>query len=505
MKKYIYILIIPVLFSCKKQLQEQAFSSVVSENFYKTSSDAISALYGVYNELNRANTDWDNYMYSMVFVPSEYVETKVVQRKVYSNFKYGTSDATIEAVWKQAYVAINRANAVIDNVPTISMNDSLKKEIVAEAKFIRALSYFNLVRLYGGVPMRVHQTVSLADGYLPRSTASQVYDLIISDLTEAETNLPDVRPSTEAGRVISGAASGLLGKVYLTMAGNPLKQTDKWSLARDKFKYIMDNKARWGYTLMTSYKDVFSLTNQNNKEIMFSIQFSHVTGQGSVLAFYCAPLNSPFATGNGQYHFGFTPTFYNLFAASDTIRRNTTMVYSYTDINGKLVTYNKAPKLDSYQEPFGIALGKYQDGTGAPSNVNHANDIIVLRYADILLMFAESENEVNNGPDQAAIDAINQVRARAKTTLASISNTNYNTYGLFQAAIRKERLFELSGELTEFFDIQRWGTLQTTIANSPEAITAKTTFDNKYYLYPIPLSEIDANPLIGQQNQNPGW
>ena len=379
------------------------------------------------------------------------------------------------------------------------------KEIVAEAKFIRALSYFNLVRLYGGVPLRAHQTASLADVYLPRSTASEVYNLIISDLTEAETNLPDVRPSSETGRVISGAASGLLGKVYLTMAGNPLKQTDKWALARDKFKYIMDNKTRWGYTLMVNYKDVFSLTNQNNKEIMFSIQFSHATGEGSVLAFYSAPLNSTFATANGQYNFGFTPTFYNLFAASDTNRRNTTLVYSYTDINGKLATYNKPPILNSYKEPNGIALGKYQDGTGAPSNVNHANDIIVLRYADILLMFAEAENEVNLGPDQAAIDATNQVRARAKTTLASISNTNYNTYASFQAAIRKERLFELSGELTEFFDIQRWGTLQTTIANDPEAILAGTTFDSKFYLYPIPRAEIDANPLIGQQNQNPGW
>ena len=127
MKKYIYILFIPLMFSCKKQLQEQVFSSVTSANFYKTSSDAVSALYGVYNELNRGNSDWDNYMYSMVFLPSEYVETRVVARRSYSNFTYGTSDAALTAVWQQAYVTINRANAVIDNVPTISMNDSLKR------------------------------------------------------------------------------------------------------------------------------------------------------------------------------------------------------------------------------------------------------------------------------------------------------------------------------------------------------------------------------------------
>jgi len=504
MKKYIYILVIPVLFSCKKQLQEQVYSSISSDDFYKTSSDAVSALYGVYNALNRGSSDWDYNLYTMVFLPSEYVESTIAERQLFSNFTYGTTNVSLTGVWRQAYVAIDRANGVIDNVPTISMDDSLKKVIIAEAKFIRALSYFNLVRLYGGVPLKISKTRSLADAYLPRSTANQVYDVIISDLTEAETNLPNKRPASETGRVISGAASGLLGKVYLTMAGNPLNQTDKWALARDKFRYIMDNKARWGYTLLTNYKDVFSLTNENNNEIMFSIQFSNLTGQGNLLAFASCPPNSPFAMGGGQYNYGFTPKFYNLFVASDTNRRNTTMAYTYIDRNGRLNTYNTGPNYNGYIEPRGIALGKYQDPNPS-GNTGHANDVIVLRYADILLMFAEAENEVNMGPDQAAIDAIKQVRARAKTTLPSITDPNYSTYTSFQAAVRKERLFELSGELTEFFDIQRWGTLQTTIATSPDAIKAGTTFDKKFYLYPIPLSEIDANPLIGQQNQNPGW
>lgn len=178
------------------------------------------------------------------------------------------------------------------------------------------------------------------------------------------------------------------------------------------------------------------------------------------------------------------------------------MVYSYVDISGHTVTYNTAPIYDQYKEPNGIALAKFQDpvGGGSPTNVNSANDVLVLRYADILLMYAEAENEVD-GPTVDAYNAVNLVRARAKTSLLP---SGLDQAG-FRAAVRQERLFELSGELTEFFDIQRWGTLQQTMANSPDVITAGTAYDPKYYLYPIPLTEIQANTQIGQANQNPGW
>ncbi|HEU4608109.1 MAG TPA: RagB/SusD family nutrient uptake outer membrane protein, partial [Chitinophagaceae bacterium] len=245
--------------------------------------------------------------------------------------------------------------------------------------------------------------------------------------------------------------------------------------------------------------DIFSLDKENNMEIMFAIQNSHATGEGSVLAFFSAPPSSTFATANGQYHYGFTTQFRSLFAADDTLRRDVTLVSSYKDVKGATVTYNAPGVKYGYKDPNGIALGKFQDGTGAPTNINHANDVLVLRYADILLMFAEAENELN-GPTTEAYDAINQVRGRAKTSLLS---------GLDQAgfrdAVRKERLLELSGELTEFFDIQRWGTLQETMENSPEALLAGTAYNAKFYLYPIPQIEIDANTEINQADQNPGW
>lgn len=500
MKKYIFILLLSTcLFGCKKQLNEQVFSELTSTIYYNNAGDATTALYGVYNSLNRTPfSDWDTDLYSLVHLPSKYVISRVPFRKVFSNFTYGASDPAIERVWQRAYITINRANAVIDNVPSINMDDNLKKQIVSEAKFLRALTYFNLVRLFGGVPLRIRETTSLDEVNLARSTAQQVYDLIISDLKEGEANMPDKRPVSEKGRATNGSASGLLGRVYLTMAGSPLNQADKWTLARDKFKYIIDNKTKWGYDLMTNFKDVFSLQFENNKEVLFAIQNSHVTDQGSVLAFFSAPPNSTFATAAGQYHYGFTTAFRNLYDALDK-RRDVTVVYSYVALNGSTITYGAPGVPYGYKDPNGMALGKFQDGTGASTNVNHANDVLVLRYADILLMFAEAENEVN-GPVLAAFTAINELRLRANAT--PISGLNKAT---FRDAVYNERLLELSGELTEFFDIQRLGKLQETISNSSEAITAGTTYNVKFALYPLPLKEVNANPLIGQANQNPGW
>lgn len=503
MKNFIVIILIIGLFSCKKQLTEKVYSDLTSNTYYNTADDAQAALFGVYNNLNRSPfSDWDSWLYSMVFMPNRYVISRVPFRKAYGNFTYGLSDDALTTVWRSGYSTINRANAVINRVPNINMNDSLKKQIVAEAKFLRALTYLNLVRLYGGLPLKTTETTSLADVDIPRSTAEQVYDLIISDLKEGEVALPDRRPASERGRASSGSASALLGRVYITMAGNPLKQLDKWMLARDKFKYIIDNKARWGYGLMANYGDVFSLSNENNQEVIFAIQNSWQTDQGSVLAFFSAPLNSRLSIGNGQYHYGFTTEFRNLFTSTDIIRRDVTMVFSYVDTKGFTTTYNLSNANtvgNTYRDPNGMALGKFQDPVGAPTNINHKNDVLVLRYADILLMYAEAENEVN-GPNVAAFDAINQVRARAKTTLLS----SLDQVG-FRNAVYRERLLELSGELTEFFDIIRLGRLQETIANSPEAKLTGTVYNPKFLLYPIPQIELDANTKINQADQNPGW
>ena len=501
MKKYFSIVFILFLFSCKKQLTEKVYSDITANTFYKTATDANAALYGVYNNLNRSPfSDWDTHLYTLVFMPNRYVISRVGFRKVYGNFTYGVSDDALTTVWRSGFLTINRANAVINRVPGITMDETQKKQIVAEAKFLRALTYFNLVRLFGGVPLKTTETTSLDDINVPRSTAIAVYDLIISDLKEAETTLSDKRIASEKGRATSGSASALLGRVYLTMAGSPLKQADKWAMAKDKFKFIIDNKARWGYDLMPDYADIFSLTKENNQEVIFAIQNSWQTGQGSVLAFWNAPPNSTFATANGQYHYGFTTEFRDLFTATDTIRRNVTLVNSYVDIKGQTITYNAPGVPHGYKDPNGIALGKFKDGGGgAPTNVNHKNDVLVIRYADILLMYAEAENEVS-GPTAGALDALNLVRARARTS--QLTGLNQAS---FRDAVYMERILELSGELTEFFDIQRLGKLEETIKNSPEAKLTNTAYNAKFLLYPIPQLELDANTKIEQADQNPGW
>ncbi|MFD1631626.1 RagB/SusD family nutrient uptake outer membrane protein [Pseudopedobacter beijingensis] len=489
---------IMMLFSGCEKLDEKAYSTLTPENYFSNADEAKVALMGVYNTLNREHI-WTHNLFTMVLLPNKYVRTRVPVHKSIAQFSFSVSDDRIANVWNNAYEAINRANTIIGRVPNIQMTDSLQRMFVAEAKFMRALSYFNLVRLYGGVPLKTGETEGLSTVYTPRSTEQEIYDLIVADLQYAESNnLPKIRPSSERGRATECAAKTLLGKVYLTMAGFPLKQTDKWNLARLKLKEVIDNKATYNVDLLPNYADLFDVNKEaSNKEAIFAIQFSYsqVSG-GSALPFFAAPLNSTFATANGQYNYGFTTDFRSLFATSDK-RRDVTLISSYVAVNGATVTYN-APG-STYRDPLGIALGKYKDGPSkAPANTRHATDILVLRYADVLLMYAEAENEVN-GPDNA-YSAINEVRLRANA--GALSGLTKDT---FRDAVHLERLLELSGELHEFFDIKRLEKIEDHVTNSYEAQQVQVSYDPKMYLYPIPDREVSTNRAIGLENQNPGY
>lgn len=479
------------------KLEEQVYSSLTPEIYYNNQDDAVTAVYGMYNMLNRPHI-YTNDFFQMVFQPNKYVVTRVPAREPFSQFSFSSSNTTILGVWTNLYTTIGRANTIEARFPAINMSDSVKNIYINEARFLRAQSYFYLVRFFGGVPIKKDETVDMSAIHAPRNSAQEVYDFIIEDLKQAENGLPDTRPVNEKGRATSCAAKALLGKVYLTMAGYPLNQADKWQAAKDKLGEIISNKSKYGIDLLAEFADVFDVNKKStNIEDIFSIQFARLTDQGSALAFFAAPLNSNFATAYGQYAYGFTTDFRNLFSVSDK-RRDVTMIWSYVTYNGVTVTYN--PTSGSYGDFGGIALGKYKDGPAgtAPSNVTHANNLPLLRYADVLLMYAEAENEVN-GPDNA-YTAINHIRSRA-----GISELSGLDQRAFRDSVHLERLRELSGELTEYFDFQRLKTLEDHVAYSKEAAQAGVSFNSRMYLYPIPQNEIDFNNAISQSDQNPGY
>ncbi len=503
LKKLFIVLLTVIMTNCTEMLDETAYSVLTPENYFDNAENANTALMGVYSSLITPHFYTDE-IFEMVLLPSKYVNTRTAARSQYADYTFPATDVRISNAWKNLYITINRANSIIERVPGIDMNDSLKAEYISEAKFLRAFSYFNLVRLYGGVPLKVRETVNLEYIHMGRSTIEEVYDLIIDDLKYAKENLPSQRPSIERGRATKCAAMALLGKVYLTMAGYPLKQADKWEMARQELKTVIDNKSEFGVDLLPDFADIFDVRKEeNNYEAIFAIQYANLDGNyrlGSALPFFAAPLQSLFATAYGQYLYGFTTEFRDLYEADD-VRRDVTLVWSYEDRrNGNIITYGSG--INSYKDPNGIALGKYQNGPPgtAAVNVTHSNDIIVLRFADVLLMYAEAENEVN-GPGPDVIDAINQVRTRANASLL----TGEETQNEIRELVYLERVKELSGELHEYFDIQRLERVEDHVTNSYHAQVAGVTFDPRQYLYPIPQYEIDINNAIGAEDQNPGY
>src|SRR5690606_33983181 len=213
--------------------------------------------------------------------------------------------------WAAVYDIINRANAAIDRIPAINMDENLKAQLIAEARWLRAYNYFNLVRLFGGIPLILKESSSLADAYPSRASIAEVYQAIIADLQEAATNLPASRGSAEKkGRVTAGTAKFLLAKVYLTMAGKPLKDNSHLQEAHALLVDLYTNKGRYGYNLLDNYADVFDLDNELNAEIVFAVQQSRVVvDQGTAMAHIWGPLRSPFG-GTGQHHGGCTQEFY---------------------------------------------------------------------------------------------------------------------------------------------------------------------------------------------------
>lgn len=508
MKKIIYLFLSISIFGCT-DLEEEVFSELSPSNFYNSVDDADSAVIAIYNSMNRAVNLWDFGMLSLTFMPAPHTNSRVPWREQWANYTTTAADGiSLPRVFNSCYQAIFRANIAITELEARTFEnpaeDAVKEELIAEAKWLRAFNYFNLVRLFGAVPMPLEATNSIEGSKLPRSPISEVYSQIILDLKAAEANLPDTkRGQDKIGRPVVGTAKFLLGKVYLTMAGKPLSDTSKMALAHAKIKELIDNKDKWGYELLSSYEDAIRI--EQNNEVIFAIQQSQaVADQGTALSFVWGGPSWPYGNG-GQYHGGFSREFYESYEEDD-VRRDVTMAFTYVGNNGDTLIYgtdgldtNGDGKFTSYDlnEVNGIAPNKYQDADQGCCDGDP--DILLYRYSDALLMFAEAENEIN-GPTFVAYDFLNQVRLRAG---ASAYDPNAGlSKDEFRELMYKERFWELSFEFHEVYDIRRFGKVEEAISQNPEAQRIGTTYDSKFELWPLPLSEIQTNPNL---QQTTGW
>ncbi len=509
MKKILNLLFIFALFTGCESLDEVPFSSLSVENLYQNEADVDAALFGVYSSLNESNNDL--WYFLATSGPSENVVVRLKgdgNQGRLSSLSFTPQDAH-GVWWSNFYRGINRANSVIGNVAKAGLEPNLEEEKIAEARFQRAFFYFNLVKWFGGVPLHLVETSDFSDESVkkPRATIEEVYAVIIEDLQYAETRLPDNWNTANKGRATSGAAKGFLAKVYLNMAGKPLEQQDKYALAAAKFKEVVDSG---DYALQSNFGDVFELDNEFNTEIIFARPDIRETGAGTVLTFFAGVPNSPFSNRNGQYQFGFTKRFYNSFAEGDS-RRDVTLLYTYIDANGREITFNSrnnpgqpgnpaspqnpALPFGGYNDPKGIGFGKLKDSENEVSAFAHANDIIYMRYADVLLMLAESLNGDNRAAE--ALPYLNQVRNRA-----GLENVTTTDKAALLANIKQERKWELAGEYQEYPDLQRWGDIEESLQFNEDVPVFQTVYSQKIELLPLPQSQMDVNENL---IQNPGY
>ncbi len=504
LKIFTIALLLTGTFSCS-DLEETPYSSITTKSFFRFETDAIATINGIYEGLHTSN--FQSLISSRLIVfPGKYSLTRNPTLKQISQYKIDYSQADLNTYWSTCYDVINRCNMAIKYIPGIDMTDAKKNEYISEAKWIRAYLYFNLVRLYGEIPLRINPTELEKDAYLPRTSISEIYNnLIIPDLQFAEKNLPLIGKN---GRIGRGAAPFLLGKVYLTMSGKPMQDASKLELAKQKIQDVITNKTQYGYALMSRYIDVFPLSadrnqfvasKELNKELIFILQQTQtVEGHGNTFSFSYGPEQSFWsnnATG-GQHQVGFMEDLYTLYDATDE-RRNVNLVYEYVWRNNptlKRVWGKDAPYNDKTR---GMCQNKYID----PDQLccNGDPDIIIYRLADAYLMLAEIENEIK-GPNTTTYDNLDVILSRARAKL--VDRTAAWTKETMRNYIFNERIKELNLEFHDIFDLRRLGKVKEAIEFNLGAKAGGTVYDPKFEIYPIPRVEKDVNPLC---TQNPGW
>lgn len=487
-KKYLIIFFIAgALFSCKKYLDKSPLDSINTSNFWKTSDDAISAINGAYQPLQWPKLFniriWSTDIWAGNSIVGAGGGTDGIETQDISNFVTTTDNAAALDIWRGPAPGILRCNLVLQNVPGMTIDASLKNRILGEAKFLRATYYFILVRLFGDVPLITVPQTPESDLRPLRTPKSQVYDLIIQDLTDAINLLPtkDTYKGSDVGRASKGSAAGMLAKVYLTL-GNYQKTVD-----------LCKQVTSIGYTLNANYSDNFNPLMKNTNESLFEIQYKGKTSfsfwdnenQASWVSTFTGPRNSDFVGGG----FGWdqpTQEFVDSYEAVDK-RKDQTILYSgCPDFDGK-------PYLSSYSVT-GYNLRKFLVPKSiSPDYDTNPEDFPVLRYADVLLMQAEAQNELGQTTDAEA--PLNLVRERAG--LPDVHGLSKNA---MRAKILHERRMELAFEGDWWFDLIRInnGQYGLDFLHSIGKVNATT----KHLLLPIPQKERDANPNL---TQNPGY
>ena len=533
MRKYIYLIILVSCVSCEKILDKQPLDSISGSSFWRSAEDADAGLVACYDALQGRNRA-GNFSYELMGLFDCLTPIGNSREVGYANLANGTADARnaqVKALWSSAYRGIVRCNDFLDHINNIIFSENRvaeKSRMIAEAKFLRALFYFQLIDQFGDIPMILH-VQTLDEAKVSRTPKKLVIDSMMVDINYAINNLQSSYPKSSTGRATIGAAKTLKLKYQMLLKD--------FAGAAITSKEVME----MSYSLQTSFPNIFSITNENNSEVIFDIQFISLVGDGNA---FDKLYGNRSASGDGwswiqptlwlvdKYEvIDSNPAFtiedpkipvdiYKYFEGRDP-RMDWTIVRPgkyFINKTGQPVLYPY--KLVNYAHSLtGMHLRKNViEGIGGVSYDSPSNWII-FRLADVILLYAEAKTQSAHAAgtlvtDPSIYKAINDIRKRASTKLPLYSIGSLTKEQMLDK-IYDERIRELAFEGWLYSDFKRWNWLDknagfevkglnitpTTIKFNPAPLVIRN-FTPNMYLFPIPQSEIDVNSSL---TQNQGW
>lgn len=515
--KFIYTVFAFVLMSicssCKKFLDTKPQDFLSPVTYYQTEEQLNNALTAVYQTLADLNT-YGNSMQSYMALDADegfFRRTGGVQVN-----NVVPTDPMIRNLWATFYRGIERANLLLENIDKPVMSDSARSVIKGETLFLRAYFYFVLVSHFGDVPLKLTATTSPNDPPLARTPAKEVYAQILKDMSAAEQMVLPIDKIGYGGRVSRSAVEGILARVCLYMAGNPINDVSKYGEAKAWAQKVINSGL---HDLNPSYQQVFINYAQDKYDIKESIWEVEFWGNsaapykqgGRVGTNFGVLYSAPTTTSGVSYGWVFSSDWL-YYSYADGDQRRDWNIAPYTLSHGNEVPRPLPVKLNRYA---GKWYRKYELPTSDKTNANTPENFALLRYSDVLLMFAEAENELN-GPTQEAYETLNQVLRRAFGKPVHVADPTIDlqpmTKDSMRSYIQVERSRELCFEGMRKMDLVRWGIfmprMQVGVAEfsrdmpTSSLVEYFTNAKDRDVLWPIPSTELALNSALVQ---NPGW
>jgi hypothetical protein len=466
-----------ILTACSDLLDEKP-KSLASENFYNTSAEAKAAVNAIYGPMRLDNALSTNYPAQLEGL-ADYGDSRGTQTPV--SLYQGLDNTNINRVgviWDNFYQSIRNANLVISNVPKgTAMTDAEKTAYVAEAKYLRSLIYFAMVRNWAGVPVRTEENMTVAD--VPRSSVEDVYKLILSDALAAEQGLPDA--PAEIGRPSKWAAKTLLSEIYLYL--------ENWELSATKAKEVIDSKKYALVEVATSedFQKIYGPEVVNTTEEVFYFKYSRQQGFGLVSYAHRKTAQYSYYGPGGVYA-----------QYTDTVANSVIRNWDFKDLRKNHILYN----IDIGLGTTSCLYRKYRDPA---ATAGAANDYPWYRFADVLLFHAEADARAKGSPTAEALESLNKVHRRGygkpSTAVSSVDfKLSDFTLTSFIDKVVQERGYETMYEGKRWNDLKRLGIAKQRILEVKKIVIAE-----KHMLWPIPNSEILYNKALTAKDQNPGY